>query len=265
MGNDPTDGNAPVRDPERTQRERRLGWLIFGLGISALVLGGLQLQGNLKRPFTAAGRAEAQRSSQPQDTELLALQAKDTDKDGLTDYDELYAYNTSPYIADSDSDGQGDKQEVDSNTDPNCPTGEACGVVSNTNTTGNGNTSAAPVTGSSSVTAAQLRQALLAAGVSQAELDAVDDATLLRNYQDVVASTNTNSSAGANANSTTAINNSLTVDQLRNLSISEIREFLKSGGVDEATLNSYDDATLRAVYNQALQEALTQSTNTNAS
>lgn len=263
MDNELENGNVQPRDPERKQRERRLAWLVFGLGLSALFLGGVQLRNNLQQPFTPSGRAQIQRNTQPQDTELLALQAKDTDKDGLTDYDELYGYNTSPYIADSDSDGQNDKQEVDSNTDPNCPAGQTCGVITNTNaSTSNANTNSTQVSGTSAVTAAQLRQALVASGVSQAEVDAIDDATLLRNYEEVIATeTNTNTVA-TNTNTNTG---TLTVDQLKNLTIPEIREFLKSGGVDEATLKSYDDATLRAVYDQALQETIKVTTNTNAS
>lgn len=264
MDNETAGGDAQPSGPEQKRRERRVAWLFFGLGITALILGGFQFRNNLKQPFTSAGIARLQNQVQPQDTELLALQAKDADKDGLSDYEELYSYNTSPYIADSDSDGQTDKQEVDSNTDPNCPSGQTCGVVSTTNSAAaNANTNTAPVSGSSSVTAAQLRQALLAAGVSQAEVDAVDDATLLANYQSVVATTNTNTSAATNTNTTAT--SSLTVDQLKNLSIPEIREFLKSGGVEEATLNSYDDATLRAVYKQALDETLKETTNTNGS
>ncbi len=54
------------------------------------------------------------------------LRLKDTDKDGLNDYDELNIYNTSPYLEDSDSDGYSDKQEVQSQNDPNCPFGQQC-------------------------------------------------------------------------------------------------------------------------------------------
>ena len=266
MDNELENGDVQPRDPERKQRERRLAWLVFGLGISALFLGGLQLRNNLQQPFTASGRAQIQRNTQPQDAELLALQGKDTDKDGLTDYDELYGYNTSPYIADSDSDGQTDKQEVDSNTDPNCPASQTCGVITNTNaSSSNANTNSTQVTGTSTVTAAQLRQALLASGVSQAEVDAIDDATLLSNYEAVIAAESNTNSTTSNTNTTAASTSTLTVDQLKNLTIPEIREFLKSGGVDEATLNSYDDATLRAVYDQALQETIKVTTNTNAS
>lgn len=54
------------------------------------------------------------------------LSNKDTDGDGLSDWDELNNYMTSPYIEDSDSDGYSDKQEVDTNNDPNCPMGQSC-------------------------------------------------------------------------------------------------------------------------------------------
>lgn len=57
-----------------------------------------------------------------QKVELLEqAKTKDTDQDGLSDYDELYIYSTSPYLMDSDSDEITDKQEVDEGTDPNCP------------------------------------------------------------------------------------------------------------------------------------------------
>ncbi len=54
------------------------------------------------------------------------LRAQDTDGDGISDWDELNTYQTSPYLEDSDSDGFTDKQEIDSGNDPNCPVGADC-------------------------------------------------------------------------------------------------------------------------------------------
>lgn len=59
----------------------------------------------------------------------LDLQKKDTDQDGLSDFEELHVYNTSPYLADSDSDGFTDKQELEASEDPNCPRGQECAPV----------------------------------------------------------------------------------------------------------------------------------------
>ncbi len=61
-----------------------------------------------------------------QDNKVELLKQKDTDHDGLSDYDELYVYHTSPYLADSDSDGIPDAIEVAQGTDPNCPQGKTC-------------------------------------------------------------------------------------------------------------------------------------------
>ena len=41
-----------------------------------------------------------------------ALRFRDTDRDGLRIFDELYVYGTSPYIPDSDSDGDLDGEEI---------------------------------------------------------------------------------------------------------------------------------------------------------
>ena len=51
---------------------------------------------------------------------------KDTDNDGLSDWDELNIYKTSPYLEDSDSDGSSDKEEIEQGFNPNCPKGEIC-------------------------------------------------------------------------------------------------------------------------------------------
>lgn len=54
------------------------------------------------------------------------LRRQDSDEDGLTDYQELRVYGSSPFIADTDSDGISDREEVESGADPNCAQGQNC-------------------------------------------------------------------------------------------------------------------------------------------
>ncbi|MEK7518916.1 MAG: hypothetical protein AAB424_04470 [Patescibacteria group bacterium] len=264
VGQDPTD-RPPARHASQgtaggsaeRQLSRRSLWFVSILGISALILGGIQLQRTLKDPFSLI-RTQTN-TAKPEEVALLELQAKDTDSDGISDYDELYSFNTSPYIADSDSDSVSDKDEVNRGTDPNCPEGKTCGaLIANTNAAGNVNSETnvnTPAIGGSATggNATQLRQALIASGVSKTELDAVDDATLLASYQTVLAeeaATNSNTST-ANASNT----NTAPATQLQTLTAPEIRQLLVANGVDANTLAGYDDATLIAVYEQALKES----------
>jgi hypothetical protein len=53
------------------------------------------------------------------------LQNQDTDRDGLTDYKELYTYFTDPFDPDTDNGGEGDKREVDYGRNPLKPQDDA--------------------------------------------------------------------------------------------------------------------------------------------
>ena len=100
------------------------------IGIFTLILGfislGRVIQNPARQTELARLKAQEQASSVSIAGRDAALKNKDTDGDGLNDYDELYIYGTSPYLPDSDSDGLTDKQEIESGTDPNCPTGQNC-------------------------------------------------------------------------------------------------------------------------------------------
>lgn len=139
-----------------------------------------------------------------------SLKTKDTDEDGLSDYDELYFYATSPYLPDSDSDGFSDSEEISSGHDPNCPADNDCRGIRFEEATdvqsdleGFGitqfdelQTAEGPgdayvqTTGSLDVTdlsVSELRQLLIDSGsVTQEQLDAIDDDTLQQVYQDVL-------------------------------------------------------------------------------
>lgn len=98
-----------------------------------LVFGGMsQLRSNVRKPFlvsrqnlTRAIQIRTQNFENDEKTQG-ELKLKDTDRDGISDYDEQYIYLTSAYLADSDSDGASDAEEIAQNEDPNCPQGKDC-------------------------------------------------------------------------------------------------------------------------------------------
>lgn len=112
--------------------EQRLGITMFGVcGLSALLFSGWYIREQIRAPFlTSRAKLEASRQFvSERDKELQRegeLRTKDTDGDGLNDWDELNTYKTSPYVADSDSDGVSDSSEIALGQDPNCPKGRDC-------------------------------------------------------------------------------------------------------------------------------------------
>ena len=110
--------------------EQKLAVGVLGVaGVTALVFGLVQVRMTLIRPFTTDVQTlvELKKQSGPTDAEL-AEQAKklDTDGDGVSDYDETNVYQTSPYVRDSDSDGDPDNIEIAKGTDPRCARGKTC-------------------------------------------------------------------------------------------------------------------------------------------
>lgn len=192
--------------PLTTEQKVAFGLLMF-LGLGGVVFGAQSFGANMMRPIQEQIAAfytgeEFLTSDERESREMEEAKTKDTDLDGLVDYDELYVYKTSPYIADSDSDGFGDKEEVYSGNNPNCPTGQNCGLIAGS-AEAVGETSGADAfieglgeeqlldagdvtfeseediqTFFQQATLDQIRAALLEAGMSQEELDLIDDETL---------------------------------------------------------------------------------------
>jgi hypothetical protein len=275
--------NRPAGRQGKLTAEQKfgVGILVF-FSMAVLAFGLWQFSYRVKAPF--AGRATGLKNFKSFDQQkleaMLAKQSQDTDGDGLSDFDEEYVYKTSPYLADSDSDGYPDKQEIDSGNDPNCPSGKTCGLpdVTNTNTsvaaggaettgagganTNTGDVSAMQTILSGQATADEIRATLRAQGVSDDVLSKVDDKTLLDAYSEVLKETN---SAGALQNinlspssdlSNTNIpaNTNSANNVLAGLSPADARDLLRQAGVDEATLSKLDDATLMQIVAEAMKQ-----------
>jgi hypothetical protein len=201
----------------RRRVQRQKNWSLAGLStltVAIIVMWFLQFKQNITAPlyrqlgFTsneeieATLRGQSPKTSQEQQDD--ALKAQDTDKDGLSDYDELNIYNTSPFLEDSDSDGVLDKIEIERGQDPNCPIGKDCTssvltspaitVTSSleANTAASGLVSQPTATSSDLIgisslfpsDASSLRQILLESGMDQSMLDQFSDEDLLQAYQE---------------------------------------------------------------------------------
>jgi len=225
-----------ISRPEQTQ-------IALGMvAIVALIFGFWQLKTAIRLPIGLVGTSETNTSSEGVSSvgeDVAKLQGQDSDQDGLSDYDELYIYKTSPYLADTDSDGYDDKTEVTSGNDPNCAPNTKCQPVILIQP----NTENEP---GSSPTAEQIRNLLRQAGISEADLAKYDDAELLKLYQEVSGEINvsgdTSDGAGDKIN--------LTPEQkqlISQMSGAELRQFLINGGVAPAALQGVNDATLKAL------------------
>lgn len=235
----PSFSQSPTTLPD--PRARRLFLIVAGFAAIAIVFGSIRLYNSIRSPFAGKVSLANTQLTAEQTESIDQLRYTDTDSDSLSDYDELYRYNTSPYLSDSDSDGTSDAAEIAANTDPNCPEGKDCAAFG-------GGTN----TNSSVINADQLRKTLQNAGAPEYILNSTSDADLLALYQQVAAgqSTTTNTTNTANANSNASIDPS----QLSQLTPAEIRQLLLENGVDQATINALDDTTLQSVFLQAIQE-----------
>lgn len=207
---------AAWKADRRTQRQRN--WSLAGLStltVAIMVMWFLQFKQNITAPLyrqlgltnnqeiATALKGQTINKKEQQDEALKLL---DTDRDGLSDYDELYIYNTSPFLEDSDSDGVSDKVEIERGQDPNCPIGKDCSGTILVNPAATIDTApevisaisdsiGQPVNISSDTDnlvmdgvlpsdASSLRQVLLQAGMDQAMLDQFSDDDLVQAYQE---------------------------------------------------------------------------------
>jgi hypothetical protein len=179
------------------QKGQKIGVVLLSIfSVFAVGLGFLQIRNTMYAPFALNNGIPYTVKEDINTNEALIY--RDTDKDGLNDFDELYVYITSPYLADTDSDGINDKAEIEKGADPLCPQGQNCNSPI---LTGEG---LFTVSASSSIqeplppdqdlsvslsSPAEIRKMLLADGFDKKILDETSDADLMNMVKQILNST----------------------------------------------------------------------------
>lgn len=185
-------------------KEQKMGFILLLIfGILSVGLGFLQIRNSLYAPFALNNKVAVNVKDELNTVDALRL--RDTDHDGLNDFEELYVYGTSPYLYDTFSYGLSDKEVIAKGL-PLCPKGQDCSAIA---TSGE-----AALPGSASSTAAalgndptlanpppdllgllndpaQVRQLLIGAGMEKTILDKVSDAQLTEIVRQALSSTST--------------------------------------------------------------------------
>jgi hypothetical protein len=229
------------------------GRLFIMLGILALGFGAWRIVNTIRSPFVqdtknTVATEQVQASVQDEIQNLSELRAKDTDLDGLSDYDELYVYGTSPYVEDTDSDGYSDKTEIDTGNNPTCKAGEKC-LLSTVDTTGNTSETdnlVAP-TDPYAMTATEIRELLLQSGIDEATLEQIDDDTLRQMFQQ--AYSEAEETAGTDVSSGDIDANSTTENEY---TPAELRKLLIEGGVAKEQVDAVTDEELLQLYQEII-------------
>lgn len=234
----------------RSAKEKVTVAFVLITGFFAVILGVTQFSRSLKKPFTDLMLMASDSGVQNEALAILAQQQTDTDKDGLSDYDELNVYSTSPYLDDSDSDGVLDKEEIDGGHDPNCPGSDDCFRTDVTLSNANSNQTDQNLLLSANSDPKVLRELLIKNGFPKDKLDTISDADLLTTYQQALSgqnptgSTNTNVSTGSSLSGV----NIKSIDDLKNLTGAQIRQLMISQGAPADVLSQVSDEELKTMF-----------------
>lgn len=197
----------------------------------------------------------------PSDEEVLDyLKTIDTDKDGLSDYEERFEQGTSIYLADSDSDGYLDKEEIEAgshplniNSTPLSPDVEEKEI------------SEEPIVkeqeieenfSEEEIDPLELRNILVEEfGLAADIVDKLDDKTLIEVYNKTAEETGISfSQLKELISQKQQMSQEQTLEDLPDLDIEQLRQILEEEGVDPQILDKIDDNTLIQLFQDIIKD-----------
>ena len=219
--------------------------IVLFIGVLAIVLGAWHLVSGIKNAFVFSPIVLEDKAGVIENLNNL----KDTDNDGLSDYEERYVYGTSPYLADTDSDGISDYDEILAGQEPLCA-GDTCNLEDETNL--NVLESGPP----EQMTLDELKNELIEAGYPIEEVNKLSAEDLNLIYGEVEKAINNENYIYTDVNENSGEEfapSAEELEELQNLSIDEIRQLLIQSGASNEQLESVSDEELRSLYLEALQ------------
>lgn len=187
-----------VEEKNSLSREQKIGFILLLIfAITGLSLGFLQIRNTMLKPFALTNTIPSTVKEEVND--ISALRFRDTDSDGLNDYEELYIDGTSPYLYDTFSYGFSDKEVVERGL-PRCPNaGENCldaGTViasSSSKITPPSSEDATAVSDLQNLLTnpSEMRKLLIQSGVEKEVLDKISDQDLINMAIQILSSSST--------------------------------------------------------------------------
>lgn len=256
--------------------------ILLFVGVLTVAVGFIRIRAHIAEPFalkiSKASPTDANPLASDTKEDPVALKARDTDGDELSDFDELYVHRTSPYLKDTDSDGYDDKTELDSGNDPNCATGKVCfdslasTVPQGQEQQASDSSVSAPLPSAvqadleklQRLTPPQVRALLLEKGFTEEQLKDIDDETLVSMYRESLLEAAKREQQSGQAVPTqpgaaTPAAPQVTPQDFAALSKEQIITLLKDTGEltteQLAGLEKLDEKTVRSLFMQSLQNA----------
>lgn len=293
---DPNGSDFKASSGYSSRREKVNSILILSVGLVAIGFGAFSFWFTVSNPFSEIVK-ESERINQEalakRQAEIDHLKTLDTDGDGLTDYQELYTYGTSPYLKDSDGDGFNDYDEVMVNrTDANCPEGMICSglptVMPNLNLTSTGfsitSSNNSLVTGTDSIITAPMlttdptaigtaitpdyiRSIMKDNGATEEELAELSDQVItaefreylksnpdvVKHFEDLGMDVYSFMNPANNLN-LSSLSDISSVEDLKQLSGAQIRQLMINSGASESILGAFNDEQLKQLFLERLTE-----------
>ena len=229
-----------------------LFWLSV-FAVMAVIFGFWQIWYHIRSPFQRTGP-----TGQISEQDVIgAYKNLDTDKDGLSDYDEINKYGTSAFLPDSDGDGFSDKEEIDAGSNPlnpkSTPTSKALAEKGKTPTLEQ-EVKPKVIKGKSNISAQEIRDLLVKeGGLSRDLVNGLSDEDLIKLYNETKKQTGIDLQKLSQKTVKTG-NLTETEKMIKQMDPKVLRQMLIAEGADKTMLDKIDDQSLKELFLQTISQ-----------